>query len=137
MNDAVEKKSKDVSFFCTPLQREVIVSDFGPDTLLTVIAGPGSGKTRTLCSRLAYMMSEEGGGIKPEEILVLSLTNKSVDDFKYRLGSIISNSIAANANVMTFHSFAASVLREKYHNWRLMEYDAVSYTHLRAHETDQ
>jgi len=125
MNDAVEKKSKDVSFFCTPLQREVIVSDFGPDTLLTVIAGPGSGKTRTLCSRLAYMMSEEGGGIKPEEILVLSLTNKSVDDFKYRLGSIISNSIAANANVMTFHSFAASVLREKYHNWRLMEYDDI------------
>lgn len=125
MNNTIGKKDEDVSFVCTPLQKEVIVSDFTPNTLLTVIAGPGSGKTRTLCSRLAYMMSKEGGGMKPNEILVLSLTNKSVDDFKYRLGDLVSDKIAANADVMTFHSLAASVLRKQYNNWRLVEEDDI------------
>ncbi|VEU22555.1 DEKNAAC103635 [Brettanomyces naardenensis] len=113
---------KDIEIKCTPPQKQVIVSEFSqPNTLLNVIAGPGSGKTRTLCSRIAYMMSEEGGSLKSDEILVLSLTNRAVDDFKHKLQAIIGEQAAQEAQVMTFHSFAASVIREQYEDWQLLE----------------
>lgn len=112
---------QEVEVECTPRQKDVIVSTSGPNTLLNVIAGPGSGKTRTLCSRVAYLMSEQGGGLKNDEILILSLTNRAVDDFRHKLQGVVSQNVAENANVMTFHSFAAEVLGERFDDWQLLE----------------
>lgn len=110
-----------VDLQCTESQQEVVVAPFAKDTLLNVISGPGSGKTRTLCARVAYLMSEEGGKLSPDEILVLSLTNRTVDDFKHKLVKLIGNDVAEQTNVMTFHAFAASVINERFDDWQILE----------------
>ncbi|QPG73687.1 hypothetical protein FOA43_001000 [Brettanomyces nanus] len=110
-----------IDITCTPPQKDVVVSEFQPNTLLNVIAGPGSGKTRTLCSRIAWLMSEQGGSLRENEILVLSLTNRAVDDFKHKLQNLMGQEMAERAHVMTFHSFAASVIKERYADWQLLE----------------
>lgn len=75
---------------------------------LIVIAGAGSGKTRVLTYRIAYLMSK---GIDPFNILALTFTNKAAREMKNRIANIVGSSEAKNLWMGTFHSIFARILR--------------------------
>ena len=94
------------------VQRQAAMAVEGP---VLVVAGPGSGKTRVLTYRIAYMIEQ---GIKPWEILALTFTNKAAKEMKARIERVVggrANSVWAG----TFHSIFARLLR--------MEADKVGY----------
>lgn len=78
------------------------------DGAMIVIAGAGSGKTRVLTYRIAYLMSK---GVDPFNILSLTFTNKAAREMKQRIAKIVGNSEAKNLWMGTFHSIFAKILR--------------------------
>ncbi|MDD5415508.1 MAG: UvrD-helicase domain-containing protein [Candidatus Daviesbacteria bacterium] len=92
-----------------PAQQKAVKATEGPTLIL---AGAGSGKTRVLTYRVAYLISEKK--IPPENILVLTFTNKAAGEMMERIRKLLANEpLAANHEPMmgTFHSFCARVLR--------------------------
>ena len=81
-----------------PSQLEATKNIYGPTM---VIAGAGSGKTRVLTYRIAYMMEQ---GIDPFNILALTFTNKAAREMTERIGKIVGDSEAKNITMGTFHS---------------------------------
>ena len=75
---------------------------------MIIIAGAGSGKTRVLTYRIAYLMSE---GVDPFNILSLTFTNKAAREMKTRISTIVGDSEAKNLWMGTFHSVFAKILR--------------------------
>lgn len=75
---------------------------------MIVIAGAGSGKTRVLTFRIAYLMSQ---GVDPFNILALTFTNKAAREMKNRIAKIVGASEAKNLWMGTFHSIFAKILR--------------------------
>lgn len=75
---------------------------------MIVIAGAGSGKTRVLTMRIAYLMSQ---GVDAFNILSLTFTNKAAREMKHRIAQIVGNSEAKNLWMGTFHSIFAKILR--------------------------
>ena len=76
-----------------------------------ILAGPGSGKTKTLTYRIAYLLKK---GVQPDHILAVTFTNKAANEMKERITRIIENYEGANFGnlfVGTFHSLAAKTLR--------------------------
>ncbi|MGB7842753.1 MAG: UvrD-helicase domain-containing protein [Salinimicrobium sp.] len=86
-------------------QRAPVLQKDGP---MIVIAGAGSGKTRVLTYRIAYLMSQ---GVDPFNILALTFTNKAAREMKSRIAQIVGNSEAKNLWMGTFHSIFAKMLR--------------------------
>ena len=86
-------------------QRAPVLQKDGP---MIVIAGAGSGKTRVLTYRIAYLMSQ---GVDPFNILSLTFTNKAAREMKKRIAQIVGNSEAKNLWMGTFHSIFAKMLR--------------------------
>ena len=86
-------------------QRKAVECVNGP---MMVIAGAGSGKTRVLTYRIAYLMQN---GIDPFNILALTFTNKAAKEMKGRIASIVGDSEAKNIAMGTFHSVFARILR--------------------------
>lgn len=78
------------------------------DGAMIVIAGAGSGKTRVLTYRIAYLMSQ---GVDPFNILALTFTNKAAKEMKVRIAQIVGSSEAKNLWMGTFHSVFAKILR--------------------------
>ncbi|MDO5608026.1 MAG: 3'-5' exonuclease [Capnocytophaga sp.] len=78
------------------------------DGAMIVIAGAGSGKTRVLTYRIAYLMSQ---GVDPFNILALTFTNKAANEMKKRIAEIVGASEAKNLWMGTFHSIFAKLLR--------------------------
>lgn len=78
------------------------------DGPMIVIAGAGSGKTRVLTYRIAYLMSQ---GVDPFNILSLTFTNKAAREMKARIAQIVGESEAKNLWMGTFHSIFAKILR--------------------------
>ncbi|ODQ78459.1 hypothetical protein BABINDRAFT_23977, partial [Babjeviella inositovora NRRL Y-12698] len=93
----------------TAAQHEVITYPCVAGELLEIVAGPGSGKTKTLIARISYMINL---GITPNEILVLSMTNRAVDALRTALAQLVGSDFAASVNIYTFHGFCNKLLLE-------------------------
>lgn len=89
-------------------QREAVLYNDGP---LLIIAGAGAGKTKTLTTKIAYLIEEEG--VNPYNILAITFTNKAAKEMKDRLYMQIG-SLAKKLQVSTFHSFGLKLLRDNY-----------------------
>lgn len=87
-------------------QKEAVQTTQGP---LLILAGAGSGKTKVLTTRIAYMIKK---GVKPQNILAVTFTNKAAKEMKARLGSMIGESIVKYMWVGTFHGICGRILRE-------------------------
>lgn len=87
-----------------PIQKQAVTQFQGP---VMVVAGPGSGKTRVLTFRIAYMLTQ---GVKPHEILALTFTNKAAKEMKERIEKVTNGSIHS-LWAGTFHSLFARILR--------------------------
>lgn len=85
-------------------QREIIYNSDGP---VLVSAGAGSGKTRLLTHKVAYLIAEKN--ISPLNILAITFTNKATNEMKERIQTMVENS---NVWISTFHSMCAKILRE-------------------------
>ena len=90
-----------------PAQLEAVTT---VDRPLLIVAGPGTGKTRTLTVRIAYLI--RGHRVPPEHILAITFTNKAAQEMAERLSHLLGAEIAARVTVKTFHAFGVMVLRE-------------------------
>lgn len=89
-------------------QREAVLYNDGP---LLIIAGAGAGKTKTLTTKIAYLIEKKN--VAPENILAITFTNKAAKEMKDRLFKTIGQT-AKYLQVSTFHSFGLKLLRENY-----------------------
>ena len=89
-----------------PQQLKAVHHSDGP---LLVVAGAGSGKTRVITSRIAYLIHEKG--IPPENILAITFTNKAAGEMKERVRSMLDHP-QSSPWISTFHSFCLRVLRK-------------------------
>ena len=96
-------------------QKEAVLYNDGP---LLIIAGAGAGKTKTLTTKIAYLIEEEG--VSPYNILAITFTNKAAKEMKDRIDGLIG-SVAKKIQVSTFHSFGLKLLRE---NYAVLGYDS-------------
>jgi len=90
-----------------PAQREAVLTVEGP---LLVIAGAGSGKTRVLTHRVGHLLAAHG--VKPNEILAITFTNKAAGEMKERVERSVGN-VARAIWIMTFHSACGRILRRE------------------------
>jgi superfamily I DNA/RNA helicase len=88
-----------------PEQKEAVLQIEGP---LLVLAGAGTGKTRVITSRIAYMIEQ---GIPPEQIAGMTFTNKAAAEMRERVAAMVPGSSADKVTLGTFHSFCARILR--------------------------
>lgn len=87
-------------------QQQAVLAEDGP---VLVLAGPGSGKTRVLTHRVAYLI--QARGVSPFSILAVTFTNKAAREMKERLTQMLGEEKAANLAMGTFHSICARFLR--------------------------
>ena len=80
------------------------------DRALLIVAGPGTGKTRTLTARIAYLILEQG--VVPESILAITFTNKAAGEMAGRLAGMLGEEVAGQITIKTFHAFGAMLLRQ-------------------------
>lgn len=77
---------------------------------LIIVAGPGTGKTRTLTHRIAYLIAEKG--VAPENVLAITFTNKAAEEMVLRLTVLLGPTVTSRLMIKTFHAFGALILRE-------------------------
>lgn len=99
-------------------QKEVI--DFGKGTLL-VEAGPGSGKTTVIVSRIINLIEN---GVNPEEFLVITFTRKAAENLKNKLKTNLSDEIISKMQISTIHSFCLEYLKTKNKFLKLIDDDS-------------
>ena len=92
-----------------PEQREAVEHVDGP---MLILAGPGSGKTRVIVYRTAYLI--HNAGIPPENIIALTFTNKSAREMKERVSSLMTGKEARGLTVSTFHNLGLNIIRREY-----------------------
>lgn len=80
------------------------------DRPLLIVAGPGTGKTRTLTHRIAWLIEQEGAA--PESILAITFTNKAAEEMRQRLEQLLGVVVSQRITIKTFHAFGALLLHE-------------------------
>ena len=86
----------------TDSQKKAVLHHDGP---LLVLAGPGSGKTRVITSRIAELINS---GVRPYNICAITFTNKAAEEMRQRVSA---NANAADVHISTFHSLCVRILR--------------------------
>src|SRR5665648_497637 len=99
MNEILEKLN--------PPQRDAVTTTEGP---VLIIAGAGSGKTRALTHRVAFLICEKK--VSPRNILAVTFTNKAAQEMKERIGELL-NQNGMMPTVGTFHSICVKILRRE------------------------
>ena len=100
MSDILEGLNKE--------QKEAVISTEGP---LLIIAGAGSGKTRVLTHRVAYLIKEKG--VAPWNLIAITFTNKAAKEMKERIEKLLGEDVAKDMWVGTFHSMCVRILRRE------------------------
>src|SRR5437667_3466581 len=90
-----------------PEQREAVLHIGGP---LLILAGAGSGKTRVITSRIAYLVGD--GHAQPHEVLAVTFTNKAAEEMRGRVATLLGSD-CSRMWVSTFHSLCARLLRRE------------------------
>jgi DNA helicase-2/ATP-dependent DNA helicase PcrA len=94
-----------------PVQREAVLHTDGP---VLIVAGAGSGKTRALTHRIAYLIREKQ--VSPYAILAITFTNKAAREMVDRVESLLGERIAKGMWILTFHSTCARILRREHNH---------------------
>jgi DNA helicase II / ATP-dependent DNA helicase PcrA len=91
-----------------PQQKSAVTA---PEGAVLVVAGPGSGKTRVLTQRIAYLIANEG--VRPWQILAVTFTNKAAKEMAERVKSLLNEQAIEGIMLGTFHSICARILRRE------------------------
>lgn len=116
MYDKIDKESDRMNLVdsLNDRQKEAVVNTDGP---MLILAGAGSGKTKVLTTKVAYLIEEKN--IDPNNILAITFTNKAAKEMKERIFKLEGNS-AFYIQISTFHSFGLKILKE---NCELLGYE--------------
>ena len=91
-----------------PQQRKAVTAGDGP---VLVVAGPGSGKTRVLTQRIAYLIASEG--VRPWQILAVTFTNKAAKEMQERVNVMLNEQATEGIMLGTFHSICSRIMRRE------------------------
>src|SRR6185369_1477616 len=105
----------DLAKLLNPQQLEAVEATEGP---VLILAGAGSGKTRVITYRVAHLI--ENVGVRPEQILAVTFTNKAADQMKFRIRNLLRGPRSGDPLISTFHSLCVRILRR--------EIEALNYT---------
>jgi len=105
----------DLTKLLNPEQLKAVEASEGP---VLILAGAGSGKTRVITYRVAHLV--ENRGVRPEQILAVTFTNKAADQMKFRVRHLLREARSGDPLISTFHSFCVRLLRR--------EIEALKYT---------
>src|SRR4030095_6011461 len=98
----------DLSRLLNPQQHKAAEA---PEGRVLMLAGAGSGKTRVITYRVAHLI--ENRGVRPEQILAVTFTNKAADQMKYRVRNLLRAPRSGDPLISTFHSLCVRILRRE------------------------